>query len=248
MSDRRNTPLKVTQINFKHPLLKDVFKKSVTNFQYPSVQHYYPTTFQNASPIVSFENNADFISQVRLKQSNLFWVASPLQKSSSNFTNSPLIVPIFYNIGKQSFKMTNTSYRINHMNRISVAIQLGKDAILNLKGSDQSFIPLQRTQQNKVTLTTEDAPTKQGFYDIMYKTDTLKTLAYNYPLAESNVDYMQTNPYNQYPENVISVDSVKDIISEIHKKNEVQWLWKLFLSIAIVSLFLEILILKYVKV
>lgn len=41
--------------------------------------------------------------------------------------------------------------------------------------------------------------------------------------------------------------SIASVFKEINKKNEVHWLWKWFLSLAIVSLLLEILILKFYK-
>ncbi|MGY8910371.1 MAG: BatA domain-containing protein, partial [Flavobacteriales bacterium] len=56
--------LKITNINFNHPLFKNVFSKKVTNFQYPIVKSYYPIQAKNSSKIISFENNTEFISQI----------------------------------------------------------------------------------------------------------------------------------------------------------------------------------------
>ena len=48
-------------------------------------------------------------------------------------------------------------------------------------------------------------------------------------------------------ENITFSTSTATLLSSINKKNEVHWLWKWFLALAIVSLLLEILILKFYK-
>ena len=43
-------------------------------------------------------------AQIKKKKRAVYWVSSSLKKDNSNFINSPLVVPIFYNFGKLSFK------------------------------------------------------------------------------------------------------------------------------------------------
>ncbi|TYP96741.1 putative membrane protein (TIGR02226 family) [Tenacibaculum adriaticum] len=240
--------LKITNINFKHPLFKNVFDKKVSNFQYPTTQSYYPTSFTNSSNLISFENNEKFIKQVNLPNSKLFWIASSLNKLNSNFTNSPLVVPVFYNIGQQSLQLSKLYYTVDELNTIEVKSQLGKDDILSIQNSETSFIPLQQNNQNKITLTTKEQPFKNGFYHILHQKDTLKTIAFNYPKEESSLQYLDIKLLVNKNKNIEISSSVKETLQEINKKNKVRWLWKLFLSLAIVSLLLEILILKYFKV
>jgi hypothetical protein len=102
--------LKITDINYNHPLFKNVFSKKVSNFQYPTTQSYYPISSKNSSKIVSFENNLSFISQIKDANSKTYWVSSSLNKNNSNFLNSPLIVPVFYNFGKLSFQHSKLYY------------------------------------------------------------------------------------------------------------------------------------------
>ena len=102
--------LKITNINFNHPLFKNVFSKKVNNFQYPIVESYYPISSKNLSNIITFENNTPFISQIKSSKSKTYWVSSSLSKNNSNFLNSPLIVPVFYNFGKLSFQHSKLYY------------------------------------------------------------------------------------------------------------------------------------------
>ncbi len=240
--------LKITKINFSHPLLSNVFNKKIANFQYPKVYSYYTTSFKNASNIITFENNEGFIKQLNLPNSKLFWVASSLNKVNSNFTNSPLIVPVFYNIGQQSLQLPKLYYLIDNMNTITVNTQLNKDAVLLMQGNGNSFIPLQKVHQNKVSLTTKNKPLQAGFYHILNQKDTIKTIAYNYPKLESNLQFLNTNEFTKHYKNSTVSTSIKDTLQKINKKNKVHWLWKWFLALVVVSLLLEILILKFFKV
>ncbi|CAM1341560.1 BatA domain-containing protein [Tenacibaculum aestuarii] len=240
---QKNDSLKITDINYNHPLLKNVFEKKVTNFQYPFVKTLFNTTFKNASNLISFENKQGFIQQVHLPKASLYWVAASLQKENSNFINSPLIVPVFYNIGKQSLQLSELYYTIDKQNTIDIDKHLGKDEILTITSNTGSFIPLQQTFQNKVRITTKEEPLVAGFYQIKQQNNLIKNCAFNYPKSESSLDFLTLSGID----NTTISTSVKDTLENINNENKIQWFWKWFLALAIVSLLLEILILKFFK-
>jgi hypothetical protein len=239
--------LKMTDINYNHPLFKNVFSKKVSNFQYPTTQSYFPISSKNSSKIISFENNLSFISQIKDANSKTYWVSSSLNKNNSNFLNSPLIVPVFYNFGKLSFQHSKLYYFLDDKNNIDIETKLEKEAILNISNSKSSFIPAQQTFQNKVNITTKEQPNKAGFYYVLRKKDTLQTLAYNTPKEESVLNFMDLNSLKEKNSNINIATSITDVFKNLNKKNEVHWLWKWFLVLAIVSLLLEVFILKFYK-
>ncbi|MCO7186013.1 BatA domain-containing protein [Tenacibaculum sp. ZH5_bin.1] len=240
---KKNDSLKVTSINYNHPLLKNVFEKKVANFQYPFVKTSFNSEFKNASNIISFENKQGFIKQINLPNASMYWLAGSLNKDNSNFTNSPLIVPVFYNIGKQSLQLSELYYTIDKQNTIDIDKQLGKDEVLSIVCSKGPFIPLQQTFQNKTRITTKDQPLVAGFYQIQQGNNVLRNVAFNYNKSESALDFLTFSEANDM---TIST-SVKNTLENINDENKIQWLWKWFLGLAIVSLLLEILILKFFK-
>ncbi|WP_405605608.1 BatA domain-containing protein [Polaribacter sp. Asnod1-A03] len=244
---KKTDSLKITNINFEHPIFKNVFYKKITNFQYPFVKSHFSISLKNSSKIISFENNSAFISEIKNEKNKVYWVAGSLQKENSNFTNSPLIVPVFYNIGKWSFKQSELFYRVDSENKIDVETNLKKDNVLKIMNDEISFIPLQQKFQNKVSITTNNQPLKSGFYSVLKNTDTIQKLAYNYPKEESLLNFLDLNELKKINKNITISTSVKNVFKEMNKKNEVHSLWKWFLALAIVSLFLEILILKFFK-
>ncbi len=248
INSKKENPLKITNINYNHPLLLNVFSKKVTNFQFPTINNHYSTSFKNSSNIVLLENQEAFIKQVELKNSKLYWLAGSLNTKNSNFINSPLIVPVFYNFGKMSLQNSKLYYRLDKTNNIDVNIQLTKDKILSIKNNQESFIPQQQTKLNKVTLTTTEQPKIAGFYKILSQEKEISSLAFNNPKNESLLNFLDLGKLKKDNNNIKISSSIKDVFKEINKKNEVRWLWKWFLTLAIVSLLLEIFILKFFKV
>lgn len=244
---KRNSPLKITAINFEHPLFENVFSKNITNFQYPSVQSYYPVDSNNASTIIRFENNSPFISQIKNKKSTVYWISASLERANSNFINSPLIVPVFYNFGKLSFKNSQLFYRMGRTNKIDIETKTRGNEILRILNSENTLIPLQSKFENKVRITTNAAPLTLGFQQVLMGKDTIQTLAFNYPKEESFMNFMDLNELKKISQKGIVSGSISDVFKKINKKNQVHWLWKWFLTLAIVSLLLEILILKFYK-
>ncbi|PQJ74645.1 BatA domain-containing protein [Polaribacter gangjinensis] len=246
-SNKNIDSLKITNIIESHPFFKNVFSKKVENFQYPTVNHFYEINSKNDTKMVTFENNSSFLSQINIPSGALYVFTSAINKKNSSFQNSPLIVPIFYNFGKFSFLQSQLYYFLDDENKIDVDIQLQKDEILEISNTTTTFIPIQQTFQNKVTLTTKENPSEAGFYNINKKGEIIETIAFNTPKEESLLQFLDVAQLEKTNPNITVSDAVSTVFKNIKKKNEVQSLWKWFLALAIVSLFLEILILKFYK-
>lgn len=244
---KKTDSLKITSINFDHPVFKNVFSKKVNNFQYPSTKEFFNSNNRDISSIISFENNTTFIGQVNSTGKKIYWFANSLTDNISNFSKSPLIVPVFYNFAKLSFKNTQLYYEIGKINQIDVNVKLNKDEIVSIKNRNSSFIPQQQTYQNKVVLSLNNLDLEPDYFHVTKDKDTIQTLALNPPKSESLLKFLDEKTTSFTNKNIVFYTSVEDYFKEQNKKNEVHWLWKWFLALAIVSLLLEILILKFYK-
>ncbi len=247
INSKKKDSLKITKIHYKHPFFKDVFSKNSTNFQSPFVTSYFSTTFKNNTTILSFQNNKAFIKQINNKYGKTYWFSSPISLKTSNFSNSPLIVPIFYNFGKYSLQHSKLFFTIGQENQIDIVTSLKKNIVLSIKNSKNSFIPMQKTHQTKVSLFTKTNPLVADFYYVTNNTDTLKTIAFNYSKNESLLQFLDLKEIVKTNKNIRISSSIQEVLKDFEKKNKVQWLWKWFLALAIVSLLVEILILKFFK-
>lgn len=239
--------LKITNINFTHPFFKNVFTKDIRNFQYPFAIKNTKSNFKNSSALINFENNESFVNELQSGNGKIYVFASPLTTKSSNFKNAPLIVPLFYNFGKLSFKQAKAYYIIGNKNQIDISTSLNKDAVLTVNDNNSSFIPQQQGYKHKTTLSTTENPAKKGIYTVNSKNTVLENIAFNYSKNESSLRYIDIQKSINDHKNIHYSNSIREVLQEKNKKNEVTWLWKWFLALAIVSLIFEILILKLFK-
>jgi hypothetical protein len=238
----------ITTINYGHPLIDDVFEKKVTNFQYPKTALHYQNNSRNSSAILKFDKNSAFISSTKIGNGTLYWVASPLNKSISDFTQSPLVVPIFYNFSKTSLKTSQLYYTIAPENNIEIKASIGKDEVLKISNETGAFIPLQKVSQNKVDLMLSDVPIQSGFYKVSIGSNVLKTVALNYNREESDANYANLKSLAGNAENVTVFSSIDDLFDEIENQHKINWLFKWFLAFSVLFLFIEMLLLKYFKI
>ena len=236
---------KIITINYEHPLIKDVFETKVDNFQYPKTNLQYQTNLKNSSSIIKLDNNHPFISSVETQGGTVYLVSSPLNKEISDFTQSPLVVPIFYNFGKRSLKIPQLYQLISSENELEVKTFIGKDNVLKMSNETIEFIPLQTSTQNKVTLKLQDHILQSGFYNILNNNDLIKTVAFNYNRVESNLNSINLETLFNNHKNVTISTSIDTVFNEINNLQKINWLFKWFLAFSVLFLLIEMLILKY---
>ncbi len=232
----------VTKINFSHPLFSSVFEKKVENFQYPNTK----TSFEisNSAPMVlGYSDQTSFLSAIQTGISSVYVFAAPINKANSNFQNSPIIVPTFYNMGQNAQKAGITALIIEENKPFIVSTQLSKDEIVTVKNSKESFIPVQQILNSKVKLTFNDNPKEAGNFSVFNNNQSLENISFNYNRTESNLANINTSALSDYKE-ISNVDSIFDTLQANRADNQ---LWKWFVILALLFVALEVLIQKFVK-
>ncbi|MCG2462010.1 BatA domain-containing protein [Flavobacteriaceae bacterium F89] len=227
--------LDITGIAFSHPLYQQVFEKKTTNFQYPKVSEYYSLS-TSAPPILSFGNKAPFL----IGSDGVYLFSASLSTQNSNFKNSPLIVPTFFNIGDQSLKLPKLYNLMGPSVTVDVPVGLSKDQILKVSQDNYEFIPRQRAFANKTELSFGDNLDKDGIFTIKAGNSILQNISFNYPREESILVYL--NPDNI---NAISKQgSIPHLIDDLVNDDRVVELWKWFVILALIFFGIEVLIQK----
>jgi hypothetical protein len=235
---KNNTNKRITSINYNHPLLANAFYSKVSNFQYPKVENAFRFS-SNSNSVLSFEDGSSFL----IGNSGSYAFSSALNEDNSNFKNSPLIVPVLYNLGKQSLKLSQLYYSIGKPNTIAVNAILSQDDILTLSSGKTSVIPLQKTYSKSVVLETNDYPNTAGILNVKNKSEFLQNLSFNYNRKESNLNYHDIQSVTDISVN----NSLASTINDIKSSTTINALWKWFVIFALVFLIIEILLLKYLK-
>ena len=233
---------KVTKINFNHPLFSSVFEKKTDNFQYPTTKT--PFGLSSTTPsILTYDDQSPFLTSLPNDLSSVYVFAAPINKTNSNFQNSPLIVPTFYNMAQSSQKTGVNALIIGEDQPFVVDALLSKDEILTIKNSSESFIPVQQLLNTKVKMTFNESPTEAGNFSIFNGTNLVQNISFNYNRTESNLSLANPDAANNFKE----IDDIETVFNTIQTDRTDTQIWKWFVILALLFLALELLIQKFVK-
>ena len=228
---------RLTEITFDHPLYRNVFEQRVTNFQYPFVKAYY--NVQTSLPIaLAMDGGNPFL----LGDDGFYVFTVPLELENSNFINSPLIVPTFYNMAQSSLQQSRPYQTIGETSVVDVPAEMGNDEILKVSKEGYEFIPLQQNFPNRVRLTFDQNPTEDGIYGIIQNQQLLQNISFNYPRTESQLKYLDLGSL----ENVNTMDSIPELFEYLKAENDIAAYWKWFVILALLLALIEVLIQKFV--
>ncbi|WP_395045266.1 BatA domain-containing protein [Flavobacterium sp.] len=232
----------ITKINFSHPLFNSVFEKKVDNFQYPNTKNSFEIS--NSAPMVlGYSDQTAFLSAIQNSVSSVYVFAAPINKLNSNFQNSPIIVPTFYNMAQNAQKAGINAMIIGETKPLIVETLLTKDEIVNVKNTTESFIPIQQILNNKVKLTFNDNPKEAGNFGVFNTNNSIENISFNYNRSESNLNNANPDAIGDFKE-ISNVDSIFDTLQTNRTDNQI---WKWFVILALLFITLEVLIQKFVK-
>ncbi|MFD1316668.1 BatA domain-containing protein [Namhaeicola litoreus] len=245
--DTISRELKITEINYDDPFFKNVFKKREENFSYPSTQISFQNSLRNSISLMKYENGSPFLAKSNVGNGMIFIFTSPLSSEKSNLTSSTLIVPLFYNFTIRNHTQNNIYYRIGQQNEISIKNPIKSDEVYHLAKDDFDYIPLQKSQNEELVLTTNELPNKAGIYSVRQKDVASLEIAYNFPKSESyfrKIDFSELEKNNQ---NITVSKDLNEALSLMKAKGQDKNLWQLFITFVLVLLIAEMLIQKFVK-
>ena len=245
VSELQKKEAQITNISFSHPLYNGVFEKKVDNFQYPNTKSKFALKSKYPS-ILTYEDQSPFLTAVSNSLGNFYVFSAPINKENSNFKNSPLIVPTFYNMAFQSVKTGINALTVGTSSPITIDQLLSKDEIISVVSSDEKsekFIPQQQILNNKVKLTFSESPTQAGNFNALKDNLIIKNISFNYSRTESDLRLDNSNLLESY-ENGSSIEAVFDALQTNRTDNTI---WKWFVILALLFVILELLIQKLVK-
>lgn len=242
LKEGTNAEKKVTKINFNHPVFSSVFEKKVDNFQFPSTKTSF--VLNTSSPaILSYDDQSAFLTSVANPLSSVYIFAAPINKANSNFQNSPLIVPLFYNMAQNTMKTGVNAITIGDNFPFIVDALLAKDEILTIKNNTESFIPIQQLLNTKVKISFNDNPNEAGNFGIFNNKNLVQNISFNYSRTESNLALANPNAVANYKE----IDDIETVFNTIQTDRTDTQIWKWFVVLTLLFLVLELLIQKFVK-
>jgi hypothetical protein len=250
--------IKVTSVNFEHPLFKMAFEGSaVDNSPLPTVKGRY-TLPQNvpvsSEALMSFTGSEDFMRVYEMYNGFLYLLSSPISKDYTSFTSEYSFVVSFLNMALYS-KNSSQLYSVAGSNR-GVRLMLQEDAADAVSGDtpfaltdekgEFSIIPQLRNINNEMLLFTGGADVKAGNYLLKKGAEVVSALSFNDNRKESIQDYYSASELEKYGL-VLNPDKVS-VSDALYRAYSGRPLWKYFLILALVFIAAEVFLLRWESV
>lgn len=242
------------------PFFEDVFEKGSFNAM-ASLPRAFPkfSWTGQGERLLSFKNGKTFLSHVKVKAGNIYLMATPLMSKMSNFGEHAYFVPSFYKMAYLSSKYDRISYDFNDQNLSFYMPDAPKNATYKLKNGKFEIIPVQRLQNNMLSLSmpniadlSDGMRINAGFYDLVINNKAVKTIALNHDAKESLMDKYSAEDLRGIFKNQANIKVFDNIYDDGFKTafentSEGKSLWKYFIWAALLFILIEILLIKFLK-
>jgi len=241
---------KVSVINLKNPVFKNIFDSFPQNPDLPVVKKYYELTGSGAmgESLLQLAGGKSFWAENADGRGKVYVAAVPLDDDFSNLQRHALFLPVMFRIALLSGHDQPLFYTLGQDESMEIPpVQSNEKQLLKLVKDNISIIPDVRQQEGGTLLYTSDELTETGAYDLRKQDSTVAVLAFNDNRSESDLSYYtKADLAKMLPKNgdvLQSGDaSIKSIIAE---ENIGLQLWKLCIILALIFLLAEILLIRF---
>ncbi len=251
----------ITEVNFSHPLYRDVFLKPDNSNRYdlPLVYRHFvqqPVRNNPAEHLLTLANGDPFLTVSHALRGKVYLFSAPTDTRSSLFPVHAIFVPTLMQIAIHSIHQPPYYYTAGTNEPVSVSgLNIPRDPVFAFKeaGGGSVVIPESRISGGTVKLFSHKQITRAGHYFVTSHTDTLTGIAFNFDAKESSPEcYDKTaleDMVRRYDLSHFRVldQSEKQLTRSIQEARQGTSLWKLSLLIALFFLLTEILLIRLLR-
>ncbi|HMJ70091.1 MAG TPA: BatA domain-containing protein [Cyclobacteriaceae bacterium] len=232
--------------DYNNPLFENIFEERSIQLSMPRAKKHLEWG-QDRSAILKFRSGLPFLSQF----GHLFVLASPLEKTATDFYQHALFVPVMYRIAASGRKNESQLYYYLTESLVTIrADSIYGEEPVRLVGQ-QELIPPQRKDVDKVIMELPKFSMNAGFYQAMFRKDTLDRVAFNLTRDESKLDRFTAGELQERFGNkmvsIFSSTSAASLAADIRERYLGTPLWKFALVLSLVFLLAEVLLIRFLK-
>lgn len=260
VSDKSNLSddtLSISTISSHHDFFSDIFVNIPNNADLPKVYKHVQIDkkrFSNTLTLISLQNSTSFFTLSKIGGGNVFSFASQFGKDWTNFADNALFVPIMYKVAMLGGQMGRLSYTLGVDKDILINdLTAFSDGDVRIRDAQGSFelIPIVEMRNNRALIRLYDELPGAGFYTINKGDEVIETTAWNDSRKESKMKFLDREEVDKLLKdkglNVLAVMKADEIHSNDMMEMMVRrsMLWKSFIILALISLLIEILVLRF---
>lgn len=251
--------LSISTISSHHEFFSDIFVNIPNNADLPKVYKHVQIDkkrFSNTLTLISLQNGTSFFTLSKIGGGNVFSFASQFGKDWTNFADNALFVPIMYKVAMLGGQMGRLSYTLGVDKDILINdLTAFSDGDVRIRDAQGSFemIPIVEMRNNRALIRLYDELPGAGFYTINKGDEVIETTAWNDSRKESKMKFLDREEVDKLLKdkglNVLAVMKADEIHSNDMMEMMVRrsMLWKSFIILALISLLIEILVLRFWK-
>lgn len=262
VSDKSNLSddtLSISTISSHHEFFSDIFVNIPNNADLPRVYKHVQIDkkrFSNTLTLISLQNGTSFFTLSKIGGGNVFSFASQFGKDWTNFADNALFVPIMYKVAMLGGQMGRLSYTLGVDKDILINdLTAFSDGDVRIRDAQGSFemIPIVEMRNNRALIRLYDELPGAGFYTVNKGDEVIETTAWNDSRKESKMKFLDREEVDKLLKdkglNVLAVMKADEIHSNDMMEMMVRrsMLWKSFIILALISLLIEILVLRFWK-
>ncbi|RFZ94075.1 hypothetical protein D0C36_00495 [Mucilaginibacter conchicola] len=245
-------PTKVSAIDMRSAVFKNIFESAPQNPDLPKVNKYYPLTpgTKRAGHLMKLQSGTDLLQQTAAGKGIVTVSAVPLIEEFSNLPVHALFVPIMLRTALLSGHDMPLFYTAGNTDAIeTVPLQSTEKELVKLVKGSEVIVPDVRQQEGSTMLYTPGELLSPGIYDLMKQGSLAAVLAFNDNRSESDLSYLTAAQLeNIFPKNTGLLNGEKLNTNNIN--SSANWglqLWKLCIILTLIFLGAEILLVRYFK-
>ena len=258
-SNLSDDTLSISTISSHHEFFSDIFVNIPNNADLPKVYKHVQIDkkrFSNTLTLISLQNGTSFFTLSKIGGGNVFGFASQFGKDWTNFADNALFVPIMYKVAMLGGQMGRLSYTLGVDKDILINdLTAFSDGDVRIRDTQGNFemIPMVEMRNNRALIELYDELPGAGFYTVNKGDEVIETTAWNDSRKESKMKFLDREEVDKLLKdkglNVLAVMKADEIHSNDMMEMMVRrsMLWKSFIILALISLLIEILVLRFWK-
>ena len=205
---------------------------------------------------ISLQNGTSFFTLSKVGGGNIFSFASQLGKDWTNFADNSLFVPIMYKIAMLGGQMSRLSYTLGIDKDITINdLTAFSEGDIRIRDANDNFelIPMVEMRNNRALIRLYDELPGAGFYTINKGDEVIETTAWNDNRMESKMKFLDREEVDKLlKDNGLNVLAVMKT-DEIHSDDVMEMMirrsmmWKSFILLSLITMLIEILVLRFWK-
>jgi len=243
---RQRVQLSTPDLN--NPFFAGVFEEDARNISMPEATTSLRLRNQELS-LLDFKNGRSFLSKATT-EGNLYFFSSSFETGMTSFPNHSVFVPVMYKLALGSkVNLSRLYYSTNNETIVYPTDNAVSGEVVSLKKDEVEITPDQRFSGSNLILEIPKDEIGPGHFDVNVSSAQLGVIAFNLPKEESGGEKFSSEELSLLAQadhiSMIEANDAVGVDREITAGIKGVGLWRYALLLALLFLFVEIILIRY---